>query len=147
MQIAHLVLEAHPAAVLGEDLEVRPCLAGRVDRLVRDVDGAVDVGEATGLLGPLASRKNDVGERSSLRREDVLRNDEEVLAGEQAADAGKFGKRDSRAANSCSESALTRCEPDQHGRRTRGKKGTTHLVPEIQSWRSEAPAERALASQ
>lgn len=91
-RVAVLVLEAHAVGELGKDLHVGPRLAGRLDRLVREVHAAVHVGAASRLFSPLRSGEDDIGECGRLVGEDVLRDDEKILAREVAADAGKFGQ-------------------------------------------------------
>lgn len=69
-------------SIFGEDLQIRPSLARRINRLVREVDGPVDVREGARLLGPLCRRQDDVGKRGRLGRENVLRDHKQVLARE-----------------------------------------------------------------
>lgn len=93
----HLVLEAHPVRIFGEDLQIRPSLSRRLHGLVREMDGPVDVGERASLFGPLCRWQDDVGECGGLGREDVLCNYEEVLAREILSYARKLWHRYCRA--------------------------------------------------
>src|SRR4029450_10353538 len=51
-RLAVAVAEVHPGGVVQEDVEVAAGLAGRVDRPLGQVDGAVGVGEGAGPLAP-----------------------------------------------------------------------------------------------
>ena len=75
-----LIAEVHAPRVLQKDVEVVLRLTGRLDRRVREVDRAVGVRVGAGLLAPGGRRQDHVGELGRLRQEDVLDDDEEVLA-------------------------------------------------------------------
>jgi hypothetical protein len=87
--LAILILEAHALSVIQKYLEIRPGLTWRLDGLMRDVHGAIDVGETARLLAPLCTGQYNVGDGSSLGHEDILCNDKQVILGEKLAHASK----------------------------------------------------------
>ena len=57
-----LVAKVHPPGIIEEDVEVRACLAGRLDGLPGKMDRAVDIGEAARLFAPERRGKHDVSQ-------------------------------------------------------------------------------------
>ena len=84
---AVVVGEAHRVGVHQEDVEVAPGLTRRLDGLLGQVDRAVDVGEAAGLLAPSRGRQDDVGELGGLGEEQVLHDHEALVAAQDPTDA------------------------------------------------------------
>jgi hypothetical protein len=80
-------------------------LAGWLDRLLRQVHGAVGVRERAGLLAPDRRGQHHVGERSRLRQERVLHDEEEALLREQRTHAPELGQRHGRVRGSDPEEA------------------------------------------
>src|SRR5947209_10602457 len=64
----------------------RSRLPGRIDRLVGDVDGPVNIRERPGLLAPECRREDDVGELRRLGQEGILDDDEQVRLLQNLAD-------------------------------------------------------------
>ncbi len=95
-RLAVLVPQVEPTGVVEEDLHVRPRLAGRLDRLLGEVDGAVGVRERARLLAPERRRQHHVGEPRRLGQERVGDDEEEPLAGEDRADPVELRERDGR---------------------------------------------------
>src|SRR3954463_16768355 len=65
-RLAVLVPQPQTTGVVEEDVEVGTCLAGRFDRFLRQVDGAVGVGEGAGLLAPGGGGQYHVGQLGGL---------------------------------------------------------------------------------
>src|SRR5690606_3167174 len=86
---AVLVAEVHAGREVEQDVEVGPRLAGRFDRLVGQVHGAVGVGEGAGLLAPGGGGQHDVGELGGLGEGQVLHRPEQPGLGEDRAVAGR----------------------------------------------------------
>src|SRR5438128_628429 len=57
---------------LDQDLEVAPCLARRLHRLVAELDAPLGVHERPGLLGEARAREHDVGVAGGLGEEEIL---------------------------------------------------------------------------
>ncbi len=86
------VTEVHPTGVVEKDVEVGSGLAGRIDGLLRQVHGAIGVGERARLLAPASCREDDVGECGRLSREHVLRH-EHIVPVEDRADSPQLRQR------------------------------------------------------
>ena len=87
------VAEVHPPGVIEEDVEVRTGFAGRIDGALREVHGAVGVGERAELLAPRRRRQHDVGEPGRLGEEEVLDDHEQVRLGQDPADPVELRQR------------------------------------------------------
>ncbi len=89
-RIAVAVSQVHTTGVVEEDIEVGACFPGWLHCLLRQVHGAVGVGERPGLLTPGRSGQHDVGELRGLGQEDVLHHEEKPVLGEDLAHTPQF---------------------------------------------------------
>ena len=111
-------------------------LAGRLDGLLGEVHGAVDVRERAQLLAPARGRQHDVREPRGLRQEHVLDDDHQVVPLEDSPHARELGQRDRRVRRGDPEQldrALLGVAPDLHRVRRRRPVRDQHLVdvPEL----------------
>ena len=83
----------HPLRVIQEDIEVRACFPGRIDRLMCYVYSSIDIRECTGLLTPDSSRQNYACEPCGLGKEGILHDQKERLFLQDLANSRQVGER------------------------------------------------------
>ena len=84
--------ETHPPGVVQPNLKITPCLSGRSNCTLGQMDRTVGVGIRTSFLAPERRRQSDIGVRGRFGQVAVADDQEQGVLAENPADPGKLGQ-------------------------------------------------------